>query len=85
MYNTFLKIFASNDLTNTDLSREVTSRFDKPDYLKNIVVDGKDITNDVIQDLKDDKDIKAIVKSLDNDSVLAESYLESFLEDVALI
>jgi hypothetical protein len=87
MYNTFLKIFASNDLTNTDLSREVTSRFDKPDYLKNIVVDGKDITNDVIQDLKDDKDIKdtSILKAIATNPINALIYIgQAYDKNVAL-
>lgn len=77
MYKTFLKIFASNTLTNTDIQGEVNSIVENLDDIKNVNIDGKDYGLELKDQITEDSIIKnkTLLKILSTKPKAALTYI----------
>lgn len=77
MYKTFLKIFASNTLTNTDIQGEVNNQIENLDDIKNVNIDGKDYGLELKDQITEDSTIKnkTLLKILSTKPKAALTYI----------
>ena len=77
MYKTFMKIFASNTLTNTDIQGEVNSKIESLEDIKTVNVDGKDYGLELKDQITEDNTItdKNLLKILSTKPKAALTYI----------